>query len=282
MTAYYLLNLKSNERRRARLTLEVGHSSETITVMPDDTGPTGTATPPEVIVLIATYRCGEPYRLFKVWFEGETPGVEYFTPSLGQNETGFEAGEWPLIAAELAAFYDDAVEITRGPERFYPYLPEDMHAYGVPMWSAGSWLGIPSAAAEDLSDDELRLLVALLLDDSVHQVWMWVEQVAPRREWLEGLSVDRPAEFTAGLSESVAEKKKVLRELGVFNPEHFAATRPYVRRLAGEGLSSKESSAWKIMGLPDSAELYRARLAGLHLYFSRVNSKLRIVFVHFD
>jgi len=200
----------------------------------------------------------------------------------------FESGipllrdEWRQITAELASFYDDAVDVEGGPERFSPYFP----------------------LAQEIFDPETRELSVLLLDEFVHNYWTKFEEqegeftgsdfigdcFCPSEQFVQRKRENRlEAECQASttrtwegmnksLSDDLQERNRALREIGALEPGHFNLSRPYIRASLGGFLLAKEQNGTRIRSLPASAVLYVIVYDEFGLLrFARIDNRLQIV-----
>ena len=279
------VHLKPNENRRITVLLEIGATSDVFIQGDLAIDSAAVSKLPRAFVVVLAHRNDQGDTLFRVQFMPERVDVANLlrlNNSYLNRELRFDEGEWHQVTAELASFYDVALDITLGPERFYPYLPEDMHSgVGFPK-SGKSWLGIPMETVQELSDGEVRRLVGAFFDWTILRGWLEFEGLLDHWLLMESPGLDQPhnpdniRSFTDEVLQHVTGMKKELRNLGALNPDHLRAIRPYLHYLMGEGLVNKESNE---MGLkmPVGAPLYRARLALLYPFLARQGNKLKIV-----
>jgi len=217
------------------------------------------------------------------------------------------------VAIELDSFFTAAVDVSRGSERFYPYLPEDIRSllkhpdrkfrmYMPPGAVDPSWReqlarkdvrrsGLDGLDGwnEKLSDDELRRFVALQLDAVVQQAWLavegYVKEVADQaaRHRPDAL-VANPREFVKLLEESISQNRSLLEKAGVLSPEHLKQASSYMKRMIGQGFLVKEISKPEpcpcFVSSPPDATLYvtswGSPSGGPALHFTRMGGTLRI------
>ncbi|MFQ5777690.1 MAG: carboxypeptidase-like regulatory domain-containing protein [Terriglobia bacterium] len=296
-TTDYILNLKGNERRRVRLTLQVGASAPYIPVTTATPEPLPLSLPelPKAIALVAAYRRGTLYRSFQVYFQPETPVVFSLnvqnTPTIANSQLPLEEKEWHQVATELAPFYTTLLDITRGPERFDPYLPDTMRAYGCPTAWGIICVDSQAYATIGLSEEELRRLTSQWLDFVAHSIWYRFEGLkrpeGPRGDPGFPLDADYLRKLAGWASQNVEQMKDTLKSHGILGAAHLAISSVYLRRLVGEGMLAKESNtSHKIKGLGRDAALYYTQLYGgqcaAHIHFARIKGRLRLVEIEFD
>jgi len=231
---------------------------------------------PEAIVQVNLYS-GEVVReQATVFFFENRPATPQFSPRDNPFSTAtMNKKEWEEISGELESFFAAAVEVNRGIERFYPYVPDDIRSllkhpdrkfrlYMPPGAVDPSWrerLADEAAARgtkpgplegvdgwkEKLSDDELRRFVALALDAIVQQSLLAVEGYSKEasdqaaRQRPQAL-VSNPREAIKLAEEIVSQNKRLLEKAGVLNPEHLKLTSSYMERMIGKGSVVKEVS----------------------------------------
>lgn len=261
-----------------RVVLEVGPSSHTVRASAHLLAGTHDHGLPEAIVAVAVYGpASYVERTYSVTFRLNEPDAQhlYAPPELRLT---FPPAELRRVNEELAAFLEVGLDISRGPERFYPFLPQDMHSYG--GWGSDNvaWM-LPREVAAQLSDDELRRLVSLALDLGAHVAWFSLEGDLPD-DWLEDFSEDTsdpdwPRKAAASFSKATARIKERLQKQGALNPEHTKAVAPYLRKLLGEGLVAKRWNGDHLPDVPRWTELYAGPACGA-VYFVREGGKLRL------
>ena len=79
---------------------------------------------PDAYVLTSIYVNGKFREPAMVWFAGGIADMRF--SYTGGDFPPLEEQEWRDVSAMLDGFYGMAVDVTRGPERFDEYLPEDM------------------------------------------------------------------------------------------------------------------------------------------------------------
>jgi hypothetical protein len=181
--------------------------------------------------------------------------------------------ELQQVAKELESFFAAAVDVSRGSERFVPYLRKDIRTllkhpdrkfrlYMPPGAVDPSWREKLSANAvsrgvkaspleglealmERLSDDELRRFVALTIDSAVQQAWLAIEGLpggrGPVLPPVEAL-VSNPREYIRSLEDRVSQNRNLLKAAGVLTREHLRLTSSYMKRIIGQGFIVKEVS----------------------------------------
>jgi hypothetical protein len=239
-------------------------------------------TPPDAIAA-AAIRARDVFReSVLIVFRGEQGQAE-FSYNGSPGFLPLEEREWREVSAALERFYASAVDVARGPERFHPYLPEDMReALGSP--APKRRLLLPLEAVErELSNDELRQYAGLMLDMAALNQWMEFEGLDRFADLPRQLSPNKDSRaFIRGLASVLAERRRTLKNLGAFEPRHIDACVPFVRRLLGEGLVAREDPARdRITHLPEGSRMYAAPLGGftaaLFPHFVLVNGQIRIV-----
>jgi len=245
---------------------------------------------PEAFVDFLIYREGKIVALVRVVFQDDAPSTNVPDSAFQQP---FTQAEWDQTSQRLAEFNAIAPDITKGPERFYPYLPDDMRSSQFRDW-------MPESEAErlKLTDEDLRRYVAVTFDLFVHMTWSWLEGIDCQELCLPAALVERPKTAegfraaTEQLSQAVAQMNQFLNDLGTTSPEHQAAMAPYTaalyrgptdKRLNELRLpGSPPSTALYVPELPASTPLYVTGMAGWDLYFAEVNGRLMIVDADYD
>lgn len=239
-------------------------------------------TPPDAIVP-AVVRAGGVFReSVLVVFRGEQGATE-FSYNGSPGFLPLEEQEWREVSAALDKFYETAVDVTRGPERFNPYLPKDMRmVLGSP--APGRRLLLPPQSIQrDLSNDDLRRYAALMLDMASLNQWMEFEGIDRTADLPKHVSpASNPHEFIRALAPVLGARRRMLKELGAFEARHLEASTPFLRRMLGEGLVAREDPRRdRITHLPAGARMYAAPLGGftaaLFPHFILVNGRMLIV-----
>jgi hypothetical protein len=181
-------------------------------------------------------------------------------------------GELQQAARDLESFFADAVDVSRGSERFVPYLsknirtmlrhPDRKFRLYMPLGAVDpSWReklsdeavsrGVKAnplegleASVEKLSDDELRRFVALTIDAAIQQTWLAIEGLPGGRGPILPVQalVSNPREYIESLADRVSQNRNVLKAAGVLTREHLALTSSYIKRIIGQGFIVKEVS----------------------------------------
>jgi Carboxypeptidase regulatory-like domain len=243
---------------------------------------TASRTPPDAIVP-AVVRAGGVFReSVLVVFRGEQGATE-FSYNGSPGFLPLEEQEWREVSEALDKFYAMAVDVTRGPERFNPYLPEDMRvALGSPALKRRLLLP-PESVERDLSNDDLRRYAALMLDMASLNQWMEFEGIDRTADLPKQVSpMSNPRGFIRALAPVLEARRRMLKDLGAFEARHLESTRPFLRRMLGEGLVAREDPQRdRITHLPAGARMYAAPLGGftaaLFPHFILVNGQIRIV-----
>ena len=159
--------------------------------------------------------------------------------------------EWRKVTAELAPVYETLLDITRGPERLYLYLAKDFQYHGGFSQKPCNKCSRLSTVGRELTEDELRRLITVVLDTNAHQLWFNVEgrNRLPSGRMASGwddavrkAAKQDPNPLGRSIEEAsnvVSEIMQELQEMGTLEPEHLALLRPYLRRLlAARGKST--------------------------------------------
>jgi hypothetical protein len=210
------------------------------------------------------------------FFEGRPPMPQFSPPKDNPfPKATMNRNELEEISGELESFFADAVDVGRGAERFYRYLPDDIRSllkhpdrkfrlYMPPGAVDPSWrekLAEEAAARgatptplegvdgwrEKLSDDELRRFVALTLETLIQQSLLEVighskearDQAARQRPQT---LVSNPREAIKLAEEIVSQNRRLLKAVDILNPEHLKPTSGYMELLIGKGFVVKEVS----------------------------------------
>jgi hypothetical protein len=122
-----------------------------------------------------------------------------------------------------------------------------------------------------------------MLDMSALNQWMELEGFDRQADLPRQISPDKdPRAFIKTLGSALAARRRMLKDIGAFEPRHLEMCAPFVRRLLGEGLVAREDPARdRITHLPEGSRMYAAPLGGfsaaLFPHFVLVNGQLRIV-----
>jgi hypothetical protein len=258
------------------------------------------ASAPDAIVLINLHDGESVREQALVMFRSNGPAATVFSPKKSPF-SGSLIGRTELqkVANELDSFFSVALDVSRGSERFYPYLPDDIRSllkfrdrkfrmYMPPAAVDPSWRdklseeaasrGAKLPALEDiegwndkLSDDELRRFVALQLDVLIQQSLLAIggyvnevmEQAARQRPQV---LASNPRDFIKILEEAVSQNKRLLEKAGYLDPEHLSLTSGYMKRFMGQGFLVKEVSK------PDPCPCFQSSLADAALYVTSIGS----------
>ena len=214
---------------------------------------------PEAIAVAAVYEEGTFSDVGLVMFRGDT--VNSRLSNTGGAFEQMEEREWQNMTASLDSFFADAVDVTRGAERFVPYLPENMRQM-LDLRGEKNRIWLRPEAIARLSHDQLRRFVSLIFDQAVLTVWSEVSGVP----WSSGFNASQirrdPPSAIASLEASTAAVRKALVDGGAVTPERMAAAQRYVRRLLGEGYMVRESPRRDGIKLPRGARMYTVMLGG--------------------
>jgi hypothetical protein len=271
---------------------------------------------PDAIVLVNLNSGASVKGQALVTFEGNRPVGTRFSPEKSPfSEVTLDRAELRQVANELESFFEVAVDVSRGSERFYPYLQDDIRSLlkhrdrkfrmylppGAvdPSWREELAQDVVSRGAkpdplegldgwnDKLSDEELRRLVALQLDVIVQQTFLLFrgykkEAMAQAIRQRPQALVSNPREFIKLLEESIAQNKSLLQKAEFLSPNHRKVVSSYMRRVKGQTFVVKEVSKPDpcpcFMSSPADAALYVTSFGGgLALHFTRLGGSLRIV-----
>ena len=233
------------------------------------------------LVLTAALQQEQVVQLCLVRLGSEKPDVDC-AEDFGLSDTPFSLTEYHRVSSELAPAYEAALDITRGPERFYPYLPSNIRSH-FRYPGEKFWLLISDSVAEQLSDAELHEFASLMLDLVAHYIWMDFEGYDDPERLFEGLE-DVP-ETTEGvrktmrvMRDALSRIRSVLNALGVLQPDHMNAVKPYLCRAFGQGMLLKLKNTERLGGPSAPAVLYATRL-GVPAFFVRLQGRLVLTFL---
>lgn len=269
---------------------------------------------PDAIVLV-NLKDGQTIRKQAIVLlaSGRPPSAR-FSPQPFFSQSAMDQTEFQQVANELELFYSDAADISRGSERFYPYLPDDIRSLlkhrdrklrmymppGAvdPAWretlaqgmASGNSLDGISEWQEKLSDEELRRFVAVQLNAVVQKTFLAIggyekEVAAQADRQRPQATVSNPREYTKQLEENVAQNRSLLQRAGFLSPDRLKATSSFIKPLIGYGFIEKEVSNPNpcpcFAPVPENAAFYVTSLGlpsgGLALHFSRIGGRLRII-----
>jgi hypothetical protein len=265
---------------------------------------------PDAIVLVNLNNGAIVTEQALVMFSSNRPARTLFSSQKSFFSKGtLDRTELQQVEKELDSFFAAAMDVSRGSERFYPYLPDDIRSvlkhpdrkfrmYMPPgavdpswreklaqeMGSANSIDGI-NGWKEKLSDDELRLFVALQLDVIVQQSFLLfggIEEKAIAQANLQRPQtlISNPREFIKSLEQSVVQNKKLLEGTGFLNPEHLRMASSYMKLLISQGYLIKEVPTPEpcpcFLSSPAAATLYVTSFTSLDLHFTWKGGALQI------
>ena len=270
---------------------------------------------PNAMVLVNLYQ-GTTVReqALVVFAEGRPPAAAFFPGKPVFSEVALDRNEFRQVMNELERFYRDAADVSRGSDRFYPYLPDDIRSLlkhrdrklrmymppGAvdPAWRETLTRGMASGHPlegiygwrERLSDEELRRFAAVQLDAVVQMTFLAIvgyekESAALANRQRPQATVENPREQTKQLEENVAQNRSLLQKADFFSPDRFKATINFLKPLIGYGFIAKEVS--KPNPCPcfesnsENAAFYVSSFGlpsgGFALHFSRIGGRLRII-----
>jgi hypothetical protein len=244
-----------------------------------------------------------------ITFADNRPVSTQFSPDKYPFSVGtLDRAELRQIANELESFFEVAVDVSRGSERFYPYLQDDIRSFlkyrdrklrmyippGAvdPSWREKLAQDSVSRSAkpaplegldgwnEKLSDEELRHLVALQLDAIVQQAFLAIGGyekgfTALGNRLRPQALVSNPREFIKLLEESIAQNRSLLQKAEFLSPDHLKVASRYMRRVIGQGFIVKEVSK------PDPCPCFMSSPADAALYVTSFGSLSGGLALHF-
>ena len=266
---------------------------------------------PDAIVLVNLNKGAMVQEQALVMFSGNRPARTLFSSQKSFfSDAPLDRTELQQVEKELNSFFVTAMDVGQGTKRFYPYLPDDIRSMlkhpdrkfrmymppGAvdPSWSetlpqerasASKLYGV-NGWKERLSDDDLRLFVALQLDAIIQQSFLLlggieekvIAQANPQRP--QALA-SNPHEFIKSLEKSVAQNTRLLERTEFLNPEFLRIASNYMKLFIGQGYVIKEISELKpcpcFLSSPADATLYVTSLTSLALHFAWRGERLRIV-----
>jgi hypothetical protein len=267
------------------------------------------AAAPDAIVLVNLNSGATVKGQALVIFSSNRPATTLFSPPKGGFSVGtLDQTELQQVANELDSFFTAAVDVSRGSDRFYPYLPDDIRSMlkhpdrklrmyippGAvdPSWREKLAQDAVSRSAkpaplegldgwnEKLSDDELHHLVALHLDVVVQQTFLLLrgyekEVMAQANRQRPEALVSNPRKFIKLLEESIAHNKSLLQKSEFLSPDHLKVSSRYMRRVIGQGFLIKEVSK------PDPCPCFMSPPADAALYVTSFGSPSGGLTLHF-
>lgn len=194
--------------------------------------------------LAALYR-GEEWEFYEMQFDGLKPEVvdgHVITPDFPADMQPTTASERSGVLQKLAPFFEAWLDVSRGPERFRPFLAENVICFvtnsGTPVFS--------------FNDD--RRCASAVLEMFAFEAWFELEG-NPRYPVPGSFFDDQPASSWEERILLSARAQALIRNEwladGMFDASHKAALRPYLGVLLGEGNVLWE---WK-MPIPAGQEL---------------------------
>ena len=252
--------LRDHEQSEVDLKLEAGPPELTISLRKPDLFQSGGSPPdlPGFMVLVLATQGREIRSFNAISGGGSYPVVDPVPENVQASELlNMTFREWESVVADLDEFYDIAVEIEAGMERFHPLIHDD------------SVFAI--AQGMNLSEAEARGYVALYLDWMVLRVLRRIEQIELRSPIEEpGTEAEKLERQMQHHSQARSEYFEKLRQIGGDNIEHQEGLIPSIRKYLGEGLIGKIDL--------DGKEIYVTRmLPNANLLFSRIPGRLQIV-----
>jgi hypothetical protein len=240
---------------------------------------------PEAFVLATVYVNGKFREPAVVTFRDGVPSGRFSYPSYPPDRTDFLAideTEWQTVSTALGDFYAVAADVSRGPERFLNYLPEDMRRM-LDLRGEKNRMFLSPEAVRTLSNDQLRRFVALAFDAMALSAWLslYGPKDAPAI-WRPYEVRKDPVGVITLLEARTNEARRTLESAGVISVEGIAGSQLYVRRLLGEGLLVRENPDRDgIRGLPRGARMYTVPLGGPLPHVTLDKGALKVVAVDF-
>jgi hypothetical protein len=266
---------------------------------------------PDAIVLVNLNSGAMVQDQALVMFSNNRPAGTLFSHRKASFSEGkLDRTELQQVEKELISFFAAAMDVSRGSERFYPYLPDDIRSmlkhpdrkfrlYMPPGAVDPSWreklaqnrvsthpLDGLNGWNEKLSDDELRHFVALQLDAVVQESVLLFrgfekEAIAQANRWSSQELVSNPRELIKSIEKSVVQNKSLLEEAGILSPEHLRVASSYMKLMVSQGFVIKEVPTPDpcpcFLSSPAAATLYVTSFTSLTLHFTRMGGTLRIV-----
>jgi hypothetical protein len=232
---------------------------------------------PEAFVETATYVNGAFHEPAVVVFQDGRPDAHFSYSSSG----GFlplEEREWREVSDALASFFEDAVDVSRGAERFNAYLPDDMRAM-FSLRAEKNRLFLRPEAVASLTNDQLRRFMALTLDALALDAWMHLNGLDADSPWRPADVRQDPAGVIQSLERLCNDERIKLKKAGALSPERLASDRAYVSRLLGKGYLVREDPARDGIRLSGGDRMYAAAFGGLFPHIVLRNGSVRIVAV---
>ena len=249
-------------------------------IMPEAFRMSAPAGAPEAVAIVAVYEKGRFLDVGLVGFSDDKASSR-----LSNENGGFERldeEEWRDMTKIVDGFYAVAVDVTRGPERFVPYLPEDMRQM-LDLQGEKNRIWLQPEAVRSLSNDQLRRFVSLTFDQGVLSLWIELSGMTAPPLAVGPADIRRdPVAVIAALESSTAAMRRMLTDGGVITAERLTATQMYVRRLLGEGYIVRERPERDgIRWLPPGARMYTVMLGPPLPHVIVDDGKLRIVAVDY-
>jgi hypothetical protein len=234
---------------------------------------------PDAFVLAATYVDGQFREPALVTFRDGRPDVRFsYSGSSGFLPLGEQ--EWMEMASAVDNLYAVAADVSRGPERFEAFLPQDMRRM-LDLRAEKNRLFLTQEAVRTLSNDQLRRFVTLIFDAWALSAWLALEKLpAPLTTWNVANIRRDPVKVIASLESEVQEARRMLNAAGALSAERIAGSQMYVRRLLGEGTMVREDPDRDgISNLPRGARMYTVLLGAPLPHVVLDRGMLRIVAV---
>ena len=222
--------------------------------------------PPDAFVEVTLAVNGRFREPVLVAFTDEQPDA-LFSYRGGAGFMPLEEDEWRTVATALAPFYAAAADVSRGPDRFYEFLPEDMRKVLDRESEKGRFYLPLAAVTRDLSNDQLRRFIALYFDAAAQNRLLMLHGLAGATLPRPVTTRTSPSDAIAGFEIAAADATQRLRAAGALDQKHLQEMAPYVRRLLGEGPLVREDPARDgITGLRRGERVYAVHL-GIDMLF---------------
>ncbi len=272
----FSLTMKSGEIAELLPTLEVGSSSETIS-MPF---PPPRKDVPEAVALVGATLGNVDFRPYLVLLANGSATPVWLREETRARRLPIGRGEWSRMDEELQGFYSDLLDIEAGPNRLLPYLAQDLVDF---------WRGVLVASGRyegnrDLPDGEsIRHWLCPWFDKPVIDLWRRLANVAPpdRGESDRGLSESDLAAISQLLNRDRDIALIEFQARGILDLGLRREAAPYLSRLLGRGLVTKQD----LSEIPELrlGEVYTIKLFPyLRLHFDWRGGHLRIVGMTID
>lgn len=231
-----------------------------------------------------------------VIFSGKRPAIIRFSSQKSFFPEGKpDRAELRRIHEELDSFFVAAMDVTRGSDRFYPYLPDDIRSLFkhsdrkfrmfMPLRAVNPTSFDTEGLKAKLSDEEVRRFAALQLNSIVQQAMLLLggvdlKAIAQANSQRPQALESNPREYIRSLEKSVAENERLLKGAGLFNSERLRKASRYLKLMIGQGYVIKEVRKSDpcpcFLAAPSTETLYVTSLTNLMLHFTRTGGGIRV------